>query len=189
MTPRPPLFPMNRAPATALSARTTETARCLVAQLLCRTAEADWAASLSEGRSCELVTFLDGAAHQAALRGLPGMGLGEVPDREIAEALGVSHVTVARWRNALGIPSYGSKAGLRRRRWHADLGKIPDNVIAKREGLSRARVGEVRKKLGIPPAPRSTWHAYARGLAPSAGFGPGHKKSPRKKPPEPEEGP
>lgn len=163
----------------------------MIAQFLSRSYATDWVAVQSDARWHELATLLDGAARIAVLLGPPGQGMGEVPDAEVARRLGVSSITVCRWRNELGIPAYGSKngGGLRPRPWHDDLGKIPDNVIAKREGLSRTRVGDVRKKLGIPPAPLETWHVRARRLRPDSGFTPGHDKSPRKKSPEPEEGP
>lgn len=74
--------------------------------------------------------------------------LGEVPDRELAAAIGVSGSAVHAARKARGIPACN---GQKRIDWNAQpLGKEPDVLIAERLGVGRAAVSIARKRRGIP---------------------------------------
>ena len=78
-------------------------------------------------------------------------GLGMVPDRIIAERLGVSRSSVAHARRYRGIPP-----GIPRSRVNIDwdreerLGMVPDRVIASALGVSVGTVLRARKSKGIP---------------------------------------
>lgn len=89
--------------------------------------------------------------------------LGEVPDVEIAKAVGCTASTVARYRQLVGkAPSHKSHARSEqeariaaRLGEHFDqLGKAPDVEIAKATNLSRERIRQFRKLLGIEKPPR-----------------------------------
>lgn len=96
--------------------------------------------------------------------------LGQMPDRELAERLGVpaSQVGAARWR--LRIPRHGcSKLGRHPGAyvaWHTQpLGQIPDRELAKRLGLPTRTVAAHRRRLGIAPVrtPGIDWSAQPLG--------------------------
>jgi hypothetical protein len=80
--------------------------------------------------------------------------LGKVPDKQIAEQLGCTQVTVRNMRRRLNIP----KPTLARR-IRPLLGKVPDKEIAKEFNCSRETVCRIRCAEGIRPAPREP-HDY-----------------------------
>ena len=103
--------------------------------------------------------------------------LGRIPDRQVADQMGVSGWHVRRTRKKLGIPAHSSVI------WipediRSELGTQPDTVIAKRLGLSANRVAKWRVRLGIPafsrvvPLPELTAEAVSLlGCISDAAFG------------------
>lgn len=78
--------------------------------------------------------------------------LGQKPDGEIAELLGIARITVYNERYKLGIKKYCSPESIRIQHdeeFIAVLGKIPDSECAKKFGYSYSKVAYIRKKLGI----------------------------------------
>lgn len=87
--------------------------------------------------------------------------LGTVPDRVVAEQLGVSTSIVTSYRTRLGIPSWGMRQRQSRneriRALLADpirqrLGTVPDKQLAEETGVPLTRISSLRVSLGIPPA-------------------------------------
>ncbi len=84
--------------------------------------------------------------------------LGKVPDTVIARRLGVSHRSVSRHRQKLGIASFDrhntTLLDIQQRGTHdwgrQPLGQMSDNTLAAKLGVSRQRIHVVRKRLGIP---------------------------------------
>jgi hypothetical protein len=78
--------------------------------------------------------------------------LGELPDQELADRLGVSCATVQSNRNARGLPSYRSRYGTHGIDWDSQpLGKVGDKELARRLGVRYKVVWWQRSKRGIPP--------------------------------------
>lgn len=82
--------------------------------------------------------------------------LGTVPDREVAEAAGVSLRTVAAYRARKGIAGYSGprKAPSRGRKSKIDpfadeVGRVPDRIIADKAGVSVNAVRNWRRVRGI----------------------------------------
>ncbi|WP_112297474.1 MULTISPECIES: hypothetical protein [Pseudomonas] len=82
--------------------------------------------------------------------------LGQSADADIARDLGISHVTVARKRESLGIKAarYCSKDFEWTPENLALLGQYPDVEVANMLNLARRSVWEKRTKLGIKPKGR-----------------------------------
>lgn len=79
--------------------------------------------------------------------------LGQQPDPQVAERLGVSQNAVQQKRQAMGIPPFHPP---HRWQWTAEmlelLGKVPDEVLAKRFGIGLSAIYKKRLRLGIPPS-------------------------------------
>lgn len=95
--------------------------------------------------------------------------VGVIPDREVAEQLGMTAENVRAWRNRRKIPARWrdetaaaaapKKAGKGKRLSTIDkfehlLGVVPDATLAHFTGLKLATVGKARAKRGIPPVSR-----------------------------------
>jgi hypothetical protein len=76
--------------------------------------------------------------------------LGKRTDKEIAERVGCSGLTVARMRKLLRIPRYRKTTRVREL-----MGRHPDSVVAELAGVSRRTVIRLRLAEGVPPCPRS----------------------------------
>ena len=77
--------------------------------------------------------------------------LGTMPDREAAEALGLTVPEVYRMRQAAGIPSHRQAV---REAAAPHLGKLPDAELADRIGVSVTSVAKWRKAAGIASTTR-----------------------------------
>lgn len=78
--------------------------------------------------------------------------LGKRSDKEIAESLGVTSVTVSRKRDEMGIPLFcGRKSGID---WNeVEFGKYPDKELANRLGVTPVAIRRQRVNRGIPRFP------------------------------------
>lgn len=80
--------------------------------------------------------------------------LGTMPDRVIAEAMGISQDAVFKRRVKLGVAAFrrwGDRLIQHWSQWDKHLGKRPDGQIAREMGLTPQAVSLRRIKLGIPP--------------------------------------
>ncbi len=79
--------------------------------------------------------------------------LGQQPDPQVAERLGIHRNVVQQKRQEMGIPPFHTP---HRWQWTAEmlelLGKVPDKVFAKRFGIGLTAVYRKRLRLGIPPS-------------------------------------
>lgn len=115
--------------------------------------------------------------------------LGQKPDGEIAELLGIARITVYNERCKLGIKKYCSPELIRIQHdeeFIAVLGKIPDSECAKKFGYSYSKVAYIRKKLGIK-AYRGPRKPRVVNQKPRKPYKPRDPNKPRKKKEYPEE--
>jgi len=85
--------------------------------------------------------------------------LGKVPDRVIADRLGVSHTTVGYHRRKLGAGAYRGRAIDRYAAVSHLFGVLPDAQLARDLGVSKQAVMRERRVRGIPkpPKPVGSW--------------------------------
>jgi len=79
--------------------------------------------------------------------------LGQQPDPQMAERLGIHRNVVQQKRQEMGIPPFHQPHRLQ---WTAEmlelLGKVPDKVFAKRFGVGLTTIYRKRLRRGIPPS-------------------------------------
>ena len=109
--------------------------------------------------------------------------VGKVPDRELAEQIGVTPENVRTWRKRRGIeptwktdeaapapmPRRSPKRGKKPRRrkskldpYRAELGTVPDRVVAEKAGVTAENVRTYRKRHGIESSWRQASEAPAK---------------------------